>query len=520
MKDRSLRSVLAALAALSALSVPAPAGPTDSVLFDGRKDITGTLDPALDDFEKTRADLSGCTVTASASYSTFTGERLFDGDVSSSAGRWLAIPTVFGTMPDLTDGFPGTVAGSATHNTFTAAGAFDGDVTTGNGRWLASIQPGEVKAWVQWTFSDGPHAVGGYGFKNVVTGTADRAPRAWRVEGSNDGGETWTLLGEVSGQPVWALGEERLFELPGGGSFATVRFSITGDGGSDYVGLTEIQLYSQEDMAANATGIAWVQIEAPEPFAASACTIRSLPDQQAYTAKRCAASWRILASDDGVAWTTLHRVVGQPAWKPMEWRPFGFPNERAWRYWRFVLDGPGAGDGGTGGEGYVGFSELQLYDAAECRVLCLLSYDNGAGRRYVGSKAFDGDVSTLDGAWTAVPQAASPRSWIVYRFDRKARVDGYALMGLAADALRNRSPLGWRLLGSNDGGATWTEVDSDSRAAAWGAGEKTLCEVDSPGPYSWYKLDVTGLGPDAGYVGFQEIELYGLLSDPTVIVVR
>ena len=486
-------------------------------------DLTETLDPAVDDFEsRVVTSASGGTVTESSHYSTFSGDRMFDGDINTTDGRWLAIPSVVGTMPDLTDRFSGTVSGSDSLAPFEPACAFDGDVTTANGRWLSKIQSGEVKAWVSWTFSDGPRAVGGYGFKNVATGTANRNPSAWRVEGSNDGGATWTSLAEVSGQQYWGLGEERLFRLPGDAAFSTYRFSITQDGGSDYVGLSEIELYSPEDMAANTTGIAWVQYEAAEPLCADVYFLRSYPDQWGVE-QRCSVSWRVLASDDGVSWTTLHRMVDQPSWVRHEWRAFGLDNARAWRFWRLVLDSVGGGGGqgdNVSNAGWVGFSEWTLYDARGCRVLCSPTYDNGSDRHCIGSKAFDGDTTSAAGEWMAVPLAVNPRAWIVYRFDQRVLVDAYKLTTFAAtDRSRNRSPTAWTLAGSNDRGATWTEIDSRTKNA-WSPGESVVHQAASPGRYAWIRLGVTGLGSDANYVGLQEIELYGSRSLGTIVIVR
>ena len=45
-------------------------------------------------------------------------------------------------------------------------------------------------------------------------------------------------------------------------------------------------------------------------------------------------------------------------------------------------------------------------------------------------------------------------------------------------------------------------------------------DAASPGRYSLFKFAVIGRGSDANYVGLQEIELYGSLSDGTVILIR
>ncbi len=505
-------------------AVSASAGPS----WGDRRDITETLDPALDDFERV-SDLTAPgvgVVTASSGYSTFTGEKMFDDDWTTKDGRWLAIPAVLGTMPDLTDAFAGTVSSSPTHPTFTVAGAFDGDLSS-NGRWLSVVQSGDERAWLRWDFSDGPHAVAGYGMRSVVSGGIGRNPSAWTLSGSNDGGDTWTPLDSVSGETVWKEGgEDRLFLFDNATPYSSYRFSFTANESSDYLGLTEIELYSAADVATNATGRAWVQLELPEAVRANGYVLHSLAANTGADI-RCPTAWRLLGSDDGASWTVLDRRIGQPVWGNTEARRFDFPNARAWRFWRLVLDGSGGRQESPGNAGYLGFSELELFDydagaaAGASRVRSSPSYDNGSDRHCIGAKAFDGDLTTAAGEWMAVVQSGVEKAWISYRFDRKVFVDGYGLAVYAVDDGRaaRRSPSRWTLFGSNDDGRTWVELDSRTKST-WATGEKCVFEAASPGRYSLFKLSVTGIGSDQNYTGLQEIELYGSLSDGSVFVVR
>jgi hypothetical protein len=72
-----------------------------------------------------------------------------------------------------------------------------GNVSDMYGRWLGTVQSGDEKAWLRWDFTDGPHAVGGYGFQAAVSGSTygntERSPVAWTLSGSNDG-ENWTEI--------------------------------------------------------------------------------------------------------------------------------------------------------------------------------------------------------------------------------------------------------------------------------------------------------------------------------------
>ena len=495
-----------------------------------RRDITETIDPSVDDFERV-SDLTSPgvgTVTASSGYSTFTGDKMFDDDWTTTAGRWLAVSAVIGTMPDLADAFPGTVSGSPTHASYTVAGAFDNDTTSQNGRWLGAVQSGDEKAWLRWDFSDGPHALGGYGFKAAAVGHLfvkdHRSPRAWTLSGSNDGGATWTPLDSVSGETYWQAGEERLYLLEREAAYSSYRFSFTENGASDYIALSEIELYSAADAATNATGRAWVQLEVPEAIRPNGYVLRSLP-QNTGAEERCPTAWRLLASNDGVSWTALDRRTGQSTWGNQESRRFDFANAAAWRFWRLVLDGsPGRQSGDN--VGYLAFSELELFDydaggaAGASRVRSSPSYSNGSDRHCIGAKAFDGDLTTAGGEWMALVQEDVEKAWVSYRFDSKVYVDGYGLAAYA-DSVRApiRSPSRWTLYGSNDGGRSWTELDSRMKTT-WAPGEKCVYDAASPGRYSLFKFAVTGRGSDPDYVGLQEIELYGTRSSGTVVIVR
>ena len=500
----------------------------ESGTWGDRQDITETIDPSVDDFERV-ADLTSPgvgTVTYSPSHSSFPGNGMFDDNWSTAEGRWLAIPLGLGTMPDLTDSFAGTVSGSPTLAEFTVAGAFDNDASTAAGRWLGVVQSGDEKAWLRWDFTDGPQAVGGYGFKAPVSGIESRFPAAWTLSGSNDGGATWTLLDSVSGENLWQAGEPRIFFANNAVAYSAYRFSFTATGGNDdYVALSEIELYSAADTATNATGRAWVQIELPEAIRPNGYVLRSMTGNTG-SGERCPTAWRLLASNDGVSWTVLDRRVRQDAWDNVESRTFDFPNASSYRFWRLVLDGSGGSQLYAGNLGYLGFSELELFDydpgasSGASRIRCSPSYSNGSNRHCIGSKAFDGDLTTADGEWMALVQDGAEKAWVSYRFDRKVYVDGYGLAAYA-DSVRApiRSPTRWVLYGSNDGGRSWTELDSRMKSA-WEPGEKCVYDAASPGRYSLYKFSIIGRGSDASYVGLQEIELYGSLSDGTVILIR
>ena len=482
-------------------------------LADEREDLTTPVDPAAVSAATDLTAPGGGNVTASSGYPTFTGDRMFDDD-KSREGRWLAVPAVLGTMPDLADSVAMTVSGSPTHADFPVANAFDGNLAM-EGRWLATVQPGGERAWLRWDFADGPQTVAGYGFKAVVYGETGRSPGAWTLSGSNDGGATWTVVHSASGEGKWALGEERLYRCDAPAAYSSYRFSFTENGTSDYIGLTEIELYSPSAMAANVTGCAWVQYVFDEPTAVDSYTLASYPSQSGGP-ERCPKSWRLFASDDGTAWTLMDRQTDEDDWGDyVETRSYSFANSTAFTHWRLVLDGRGTPSGLLQNYGYVGFSEMELRSGG------IPVATSAIGETGFGYYAFDGDfTSASSGAWIAQVLSGTEKAWLSYDFGKRVLVDGYGLAGMAEVAARD--PTAWTLSGSNDGGETWTVIDSRAGVTSWGPKVARLFDAASPGRYRIVRLALTAGATGAGsLIGLQEIELYGSAAPAgTVIVVR
>ncbi len=111
---------------------------------------------------------------------------------------------------------------------------------------------------VGWNKADGS----GYGWSSGENYT-QRMPSAWTIEGSNDGGDTWTLINDVSGfagySQTWWYGEEQdptstsigqdtyegTKEFYNWRSFRKYRITITGNRGATtlFCQLTEIKLH-------------------------------------------------------------------------------------------------------------------------------------------------------------------------------------------------------------------------------------------------------------------------------------
>jgi sugar phosphate isomerase/epimerase len=84
----------------------------------------------------------------------------------------------------------------------------------------------------------------------------------------------------------------------------------------------------------------------------------------------------------------------------------------------------------------------------------------------------------------------APTAWVQYQFpsDRRERIVAYTIT--SANDAPQRDPRDWRLLGSNDGGTTWTEVDCRSDEKWLSRHIKRLFPLQKPAEYNTYRLDV------------------------------
>lgn len=120
-------------------------------------------------------------------------------------------------------------------------------------------------------------------------------------------------------------------------------------------------------------------------------------------------------------------------------------------------------------------------------------------------KAFDNQQNTK---WLDL----SPKgSWIQYAYAAgvAGRLTGYTIT--SANDCPERDPADWQLLGSNDGGANWTTVDSRTGVAFNARFQKLAFTVSGAPTYKIYRLNVTKVLDlsSANSVQLSEIELLG-----------
>ena len=151
----------------------------------------------------------------------------------------------------------GIYTNSASHATYGVKGAFDGNRIDTNGRWLASKAD---HMYVVYKFNEatvvnmlrvwnGSNSGGG-------ASSAERSPKAWTFQASNDG-ETWTTLDTRSNEPDWsASGEQRDYSFSNDTAYVYYKFDCTElcSASATYLQLWELEFYYIEDEGGDPEG--------------------------------------------------------------------------------------------------------------------------------------------------------------------------------------------------------------------------------------------------------------------------
>lgn len=125
--------------------------------------------------------------------------------------------------------------------TFPASNAFD---NSNSSTWLGSKSG---NPWIRYAYST-PVLSGVYkvmGYSSAASGsTQGRAPKAWSLQGSNDG-TNWTTLDTRSNQTAWGDQEDRQFTIASPQTFTQFRMVITEsvDSAETLVGVVQLSFY-------------------------------------------------------------------------------------------------------------------------------------------------------------------------------------------------------------------------------------------------------------------------------------
>lgn len=419
--------------------------------------------------------------------------------------------------------------------------AFDNDADS---KWLdnTAVPSAEDPAWVQVDFPAGV-AVNVLG----VTSANDapgRDPENFNLVGSNDGGVTWVVLGEWIGEAFDERFERKLFSVDNILAFETYRLNITKDkGDSDLMQIAEIELIGPELPGLNharTNGVvidgrgrisdgeaeqfafdgsdqtkwldntaiptaeepSFVTVEMVDSVAVNKLALTSANDGP----ERDPENFSIEGSNDGTIWIALGSWIGESFDERFQRKVLSFSNDLGFTQYRFNIEK------NKGDSNLMQIAEIEMIgpqfvsidhsSASDAVYSARASISAGEAEEFV----FDDDTSTkwLDNA--GVPSDAEP-SWVQVDFTTAKIVSSISIT--SANDAPGRDPENFNLVGSNDGGVTWTVVASFIGESFDGRFERKLFEMGNGFAYTTYRFNITKNKGDSDLMQIAEIELIG-----------
>ncbi|HET9304877.1 MAG TPA: discoidin domain-containing protein [Candidatus Sulfotelmatobacter sp.] len=331
---------------------------------------------------------------------------------------------------------------------FTAGSRFAWKVFDGTSDYW--IGTGSGTDWVRLALFGLQALLTSYQVQASSSGTANRAPKNWTMQGSADGGMTWTTLDTQTNQTSWSTSETRTFTIgsPGSTYYTIFRLNISANNGdATYTEVGELYLIgtTQQVGLLDSAPHNMTANNVPSPFVASASSDDSgaFPAFKAFqglltdpwvgsnggtdwleidlgTARRIAGyavaswptfgtrspkNWTLQVSGDNATWTTVDTRTNQTGWMTAagggalsgEIRPFALtPSLTGGRYIRINVTA------NNGDATFTSVAQLYLYTLSAFQAApgvstagMLLQVDNGSGTFYTVANTTDFKIPSM-----------------------------------------------------------------------------------------------------------------------------
>jgi alpha-mannosidase len=336
---------------------------------------------------------------------------------------------------DTVDDQPGVISAQDENSPGEAAShAFDNDLSS---KWLdfADAYPSTRQSWLQYQYSNGvQRLVTNYTITsgNDSASYPARNPAAWRLLGSNDGGTNWATLDTQTGQTFSSSQQTRDWTVANPGYYNAYRLAID-------------SVYNPS--SANSVQLDELQLLGPPVFSywwffGDGGTSTNQNPQHTYTN---AGSYLVrLGVTSGLyaGTNTALVTIGAPLLA-------AFSSTPALGATPLTVIFSGQASGGNGAR--------TAYDTTDDLRGTITAQGDNPPNESRGA-AFDGTSATK---WLdfANSYSSARSSWIQYQYADGQRCSLKQYTVTSANDSQPRDPAAWRLLGSNDGGTNWTQVD-------------------------------------------------------------
>jgi PKD repeat protein len=405
---------------------------------------------------------------------------------------------------DTTDDHLGTVTAEGQNNGINgnwevATNAFDDDPST---KWLdfANANPTTRASWLQYGYANGRQTLVTSYTLTSANDAPERDPADWALLGSNDGGNTWVTLDVQTNKLFASRFETRSLTLANPAAYSTYRLRI--DRVANPTSAVAVQLAEMELIGPPAYALYWAFGNGATATSMTAGAPVSV--QHTYTNNGTYTVVLGVVAGIYTGTNTVQITVGTPLTATAGAAPAaGAPP--------LQVQFTGRAIGGRPGSVPIDTTEDHL------GTVTAQGENNGLnGLHEVAANAFD-DVTGTKWLDFADNYPNTRQSWIQYQYANGARytVSQYSVTSANDSTIYpERNPADWRLLASNDGGASWATLDVRSNQIFSANFQKLSYAVATPAGYNCYRFQVDRVANPASAVAVQLDELEFIASPP------